>query len=178
VTLLRGERVVLRALAIDELDELIAGRAKVADMPKDTSPGARDRLRRRVENSGRFADGWLDLAIEVEGRLVGDIDARRWERATPPGNFEIGLSFFDLADRGRGYGSEAVSLLTGHLFDAHEAERVQAGTWVENTAMRRVLENVGFAFEGIMRAFMPSVRGRDDYALYAITRADWSARAG
>jgi RimJ/RimL family protein N-acetyltransferase len=39
--------------------------------------------------------------------------------------------------------------------------------------MRRVLEKLGFTFEGIMRAFMPAGDHREDFALYAITRAEW-----
>jgi RimJ/RimL family protein N-acetyltransferase len=44
--------------------------------------------------------------------------------------------------------------------------------------MRRVLEKLGFVFEGVMHAFMPAENGvRHDYALYAVTRADWEQRA-
>jgi hypothetical protein len=36
-------------------------------------------------------------------------------------------------------------------------------------------ERLGWTFEGVMRGFMPNAQGgRDDYALYAITKADWS----
>jgi RimJ/RimL family protein N-acetyltransferase len=52
---------------------------------------------------------------------------------------------------------------------------VQASTAADNTAMRRVLEKLGFAYEGTLRAFMPSENGRDDYVLYAVTRSDWEA---
>ena len=38
--------------------------------------------------------------------------------------------------------------------------------------MRRVFEKLGFAEEGILRSYMPSERGRDDYVMYAITKAD------
>ena len=37
---------------------------------------------------------------------------------------------------------------------------MQAGTWVENTAMRRVLEKLGYHCEGVMREFMPADEGR------------------
>ena len=41
-----------------------------------------------------------------------------------------------------------------------------------HAAMRRVFEACGFRFEGVMRSFMerPDGTGRDDYALYAVTR--------
>ena len=58
---------------------------------------------------------------------------------------------------------------------AHEgAERVQASTAADNTAMRRVLEKLGFVYEGTLRGFMPADGGWDDYVLYAVTRSDWA----
>ena len=48
-----------------------------------------------------------------------------------------------------------------------DAGRVQAGTALDNQPMRRVFTKLGFTEEGIMRAFMPSEAGRDDYVLYA-----------
>jgi RimJ/RimL family protein N-acetyltransferase len=42
--------------------------------------------------------------------------------------------------------------------------------------MRRVLERLGFTLEGVMRAFMAGPTGREDYALYGVTRSDWQTR--
>jgi RimJ/RimL family protein N-acetyltransferase len=79
-------------------------------------------------------------------------------------------------DRGKGYGREAVGLLTRWLFETAGAERVQAGTDVGNTAMRAVLEHLGFRLEGIMRAYGPMSDGtRRDGAMYAVLRSEWIA---
>src|SRR4051812_5004629 len=121
--------------------------------------------------------GRIELAVEAEGRLVGDVQARQPEHCLPAGVYEIGISLFSESDRGKGWGRDAVELLTTHLFAERAAERVQASTAVHNTAMRSVLERLGYREEGIMRAFMPTVAGaRDDYALYAVTRAEWRPR--
>jgi diamine N-acetyltransferase len=174
VTVLRGERVVLRPLRLDELDELVERRNEVEGIRLLREPGARERLRRQIERSGRFADGRIEFAIDVENRLAGTIDARCPERFMPPGVYELGIVLFDPADRGKGYGREAIRLLVRHLFEDRDAGRVQGGTALENRAMRRVFEQLGFTEEGVMRAFMPTPSGRDDYVLYAITREDWT----
>jgi RimJ/RimL family protein N-acetyltransferase len=158
----------------DELDELLAKREKLEGMPLLKGPDVRERLRRQIERSGRFVDGRLELAIEADGRLLGTIDARFPERFIPQGVYELGILLFDVGDRGKGYGGEAVELITRHLFEEREAGRVQAGTSLENVAMRRVFERLGFTEEGVMRAFMPTPDGREDYVLYAITREDWT----
>jgi RimJ/RimL family protein N-acetyltransferase len=170
---LRGERVLLRPFRPEEFDAVWEARGRMDDLPRRSTWADRRRLRRRLERSGAFAYGWLDLAIEVTGRLAGEIDARRPQRALPPGVFELGIGLYEPTDRGRGIGSEAVQLLTAHLFAELEAERVQASTAVGNRAMRRVFEKLGYLEEGVMRSFMPGVTERDDYVLYAITRKDW-----
>ena len=169
---LDGDRVSLRPLRPDELETVWQARLSDDTAPWMSSPQAYERLKTRVANSGSFVDGWLDLGIEAEGRLVGEIDARQPPRSMPQGVFELGISLFDTADRGRGLGTDAIRLLTRHLFREEEAARVQASTWVENHAMRRVFQKLGFTEEGILRSYMPSERGRDDYVLYAITEAD------
>ena len=128
----------------------------------------REHVVRRVERSGMFVDGHLELAIEVDGRLSGSIQARAPEQALPPGVCELGIELVPEA-RGRGAGTEAVRLLCTYLHE-NGYPRVQASTAVNNVAMRRALERAGFDFEGVQREYMPVEDGRADYALYALTR--------
>jgi diamine N-acetyltransferase len=145
--------------------------------PEDRRPRPSESFRRRLERSGKLWRGCLDLAIDREGRLIGEIQARTTPKQTlPTGVFEIGLVLYRQQDRGQGYGREAVELLTRWLFEAARAERVQAGTDVGNTAMPSVLEHLGFRLEGIMRAYGPISDGtRRDGAMYAVLRSEWTA---
>ncbi len=164
---LRGERVVLRPYREDELDVLLEDARASTTRLGELTP---ELLRLRIARSGRFVEGRLDLAIEVDGELVGSIEARAPAGAMPPGVCEIGIELFP-SERGRGLGTEAVRLLVRHLL-AGEFPRVQASTDVANTAMRRVLEKAGFAHEGTLRRYVPAGGGRIDYALYAVTDRD------
>jgi ribosomal-protein-alanine N-acetyltransferase len=172
-----GTRVRLRSLTLADVDALVA--AAESDPATFGSGGdeRRERLRKQVERNPTLEDGgFLDLAVEADGRLVGDIQARAPKNGMPPGVCEIGISLFADA-RGRGFGREAVALFTDYLL-REGLERVQSSTAVDNDAMRRVLERVGYTFEGVLRAFGPTADGgREDYAMYAVTRRDWNARA-
>ncbi len=175
MTVLEGPRLRLRPLREVEFDALWAAsqgwlRATGSDMDEAE---ARTRVRERIAASGAMTSDGIDLGIELDGRLVGDIQARTNRKAMPPGVLELGIDLFDPRDRGKGLGAEAVALLTAHAFDRLEAHRVQLGTDLENVAMRRVAERLGFACEGTMRAFMPTPDGPRDYALYAITKPDY-----
>lgn len=166
---LHGARVTLRPFRAEEHEQLVRLYRESAAFVGTVDEQA---LRRRIANSGRLIGGRLDLAIDVEAALVGNVDARHPPGALPPGVFELGIELF--ADvRGRGYGSEAIDLLTSHLFDEFGAGRVQASTSLGNEAMRRVFTKLGFREEGVMRAFMPSDDGRrDDFVLYARVAGD------
>lgn len=166
--------VRLRRIRGAEVDTLV--RARIDEAGTLAQPGpvpeldkVRGQLQERVAHSGEFFKGEILLGIEADGRLVGEIQARRPENAMPPGVFELGIGLFDEAERGKGIGSKAVALMAKRLVDEEGAHRVQAGTDLENVAMRKVLERLGFGFEGVMRGFMPSPGGPRDYALYGIT---------
>ena len=77
------------------------------------------------------------------------------------------------SERGKGYCSEAVSIMLDYLFLSKDTMRVQATTDVRNLASQKVLEKTGFKKEGTLRK-TGLVRGvwTDDY-LYSILREEW-----
>jgi RimJ/RimL family protein N-acetyltransferase len=161
--------VVLRPLRTQDTDQVLGSL-----MPWVTDGAAereiRENLRGRVAASGTMTERELLLGIETEGRLVGDVQARH--DGGPKGVFELGITIFDEADRGKGVGRQAVAAITSHLFAAEGAHRVQLTTDVANVAMRAVVERLGFGFEGVLRGFWPEPDGYHDYAMYAITKHD------
>jgi RimJ/RimL family protein N-acetyltransferase len=186
ITELQGKLIKLRPFKRGEVDEAWAGLALQDEAahprprPEDRRATPSDSFRRRLSRSGRLWRGCLDLAIDRRGRLVGQIGARTSPKQTlPSGVFEIGVGLYRQSDQGKGYGREAVELLTTWLFEQGRAERVQAGTAVDNDPMRLVLERLGFRFEGIMRAFGPMPDGtRIDGAMYALIKSDRTERPG
>ncbi|MGH2555082.1 MAG: GNAT family N-acetyltransferase [Actinomycetota bacterium] len=184
ITELRGKLIRLRPFAAADIDEAWRGLALQDEAahprprPEDRRPTPSESFRRRVSRSGRLWRGCLDLVIERRGRLVGQIGARTSPKQTlPSGVFEIGVGLYRPADRGKGYGREAVELLTTWLFEQGYAERVQAATAADNGPMRVLLQRLGFRLEGIMRAYAPMPDGtRSDGAMYAVLRSEWSNR--
>jgi ribosomal-protein-alanine N-acetyltransferase len=172
VTKLCGERVVLRPFRPEEIEAVLAWREREAGYFRAPDNSDEEHLRRRLALSGVMTRFELLLAIEGDGRLVGEIQARRAEGLTPGGVFDLGLEVYEPADRGKGYGTDATVLLTAHLFENVEAHRIQAWTAFENGAMRRVLEKAGFTFEGVLRGFRWAPDGLQDFAMYGMTRDD------
>jgi RimJ/RimL family protein N-acetyltransferase len=169
VRLARGP-VTLRPLDTKDLDQVLDS---LMPWVTDGAPEreVRENLRGRIASSGTMTERELLLGIEVDGRLVGDVQARR--DGGPKGVFELGITIFRATDRGKGVGRRAIALLTEHLFETAGAHRVQLTTDVANEAMRAVVERLGFGFEGTLRGFWPEADGPHDYAMYAITKGDF-----
>jgi RimJ/RimL family protein N-acetyltransferase len=184
IVVIGGGRILIRPFRSDELESWFAARLASAGDPTQlpASQPDRERLRERVERSGDMRDGALDLAIEFEGRLVGEIGTyREPDREIAPGLFFLSVALFDPADRGRGLGTEAVRLLCTWLFESAGATRIESGTAVSNGAMRAVFERLGFEFTGTW------TRWGVEWAQYAISRGEsrsesmrcsWTAPSG
>jgi RimJ/RimL family protein N-acetyltransferase len=135
----------------------------IAGLPHETA------FRARLQRSGLMENGWLDLAVDLDGVCIGRIQTFVPPgRTLPPGVYEVGIGLREHL-RGKGYGREALALLTGWLFEHAGAERVEAPTDPANVAMRTVFERVGWEFVETLHEF------DREWVMYAITRARWEA---
>jgi RimJ/RimL family protein N-acetyltransferase len=151
---IRGDRILLRPFRSEELERWFMARLSSADdrTQQPLGPPDRERLADRIERSGTLHDGTLDLAIETEGALIGEISTYAEPgREMRPGLFFLAIGLFLPEDRGRGYGSEAIQLLCDWLFRLAGADRIESATAVTNASMRGVFDKLGFRFEGIER---------------------------
>ena len=163
---IRGSRLLLRALQPDEIEEewqamVTADPMVIAELPEE---GA---FKARLRRSGHLEDGWLDLAIDLDGVSIGRIQTfvpSRW--TLPPGTFGVGIGLREDA-RGKGYGREALALLTDWLFEHATAEAVEASTDPANTAMRTVFRKAGWKPVGSL-----TEPGRE-WVMYRMTRQEW-----
>jgi RimJ/RimL family protein N-acetyltransferase len=128
-------------------------------------------FRARLRRSGHLVDGELDLAIDLDGTLIGRIQTFVPPgRPLPPGTFDVGIGLRDHA-QGQGHGRVALGLLTGWLFEHAGALVVEGSTDPANTAMRTVFERAGWTSAG------PVTELGREWAQYQITRDDWRARS-
>ena len=165
---IRGSRLLLRALQPGEIEEewramVTADPMVITELPQEA------RFKARLQRSGHLEDGWLDLAIDLDGVSIGRIQTFVPPgRALPPGTFELGIDLREEA-RNKGYGREALALLTDWLFEYAAAEAVGASTDPANVAMRTVFQRVGWKTAGSLTEF-----GRE-WVVYRITRREWEA---
>jgi RimJ/RimL family protein N-acetyltransferase len=131
-----------------------------------------DGLRQRAGAAGTWHDHGVEFGVLDAGRLVALVQAFHCPRVSSPGAYEVGVLVLEPAERGHGVGTAALSLLTELLFVERGAHRVHFLTDVDNVAMRRSGERVGFRLEGTVRGSVELDGVLHDDALYGLTRDD------
>jgi RimJ/RimL family protein N-acetyltransferase len=107
----------------------------------------------------------------ADGRLIGyaKLDGIGWAHGFA--RLELGIG--DPADRGRGYGSEALNLILRYAFDELNLHRVAAVTCSYNSGALHWLERTGFVTEVRQREAIKRTGQRWDLVHLAILRPEW-----
>lgn len=138
---------MMRAADVDRLveyrNEPGVARFQEWDMPFTDEMGAR-LITEQERLDGPTNGAWVQLAVELQRTVIGDVavGVRDGGRQTT-----IGYSISTHA-QGNGYATEAVGAVIDALFDHADVHRIVASIDPENGASRRVLEKLGFRFEG------------------------------
>jgi RimJ/RimL family protein N-acetyltransferase len=175
------ERLTVRAMRSSDVTTFTTYRnlPDVARYQDWELPYTRDLAHRLIDEmdgiNGPVAGEWVQLAIDVDGTLVGDLavyvdaDIR---------TAMIGYSL-DPAHQRLGYATEAAGGLIDRLFDRLHVHRVAATLDPANHASARVLERLGFRYEGrgVKAAYVRGEWADDDrYAVLVDERRAWRER--
>lgn len=116
----------------------------------------------------RFAFG-IYLHEQLVGRVSLDNVVRgAWQNAT------LGY-FVDNEHNGKGIATEAVRRTVSYGFEEATLHRVQAGVMPRNARSIRVLEKVGFRFEGVSLRYLQINGVWEDHNMYAVTVEEWTS---
>jgi ribosomal-protein-alanine N-acetyltransferase len=74
---------------------------------------------------------------------------------------------------GRGIAAEATAAVVRFVFAAYPVERLQSRVFVGNPASARVLEKVGFKYEGTLRSAVFRREQFHDLMMFALLRSEW-----
>lgn len=178
---LRTERLTLRALTAGDAPILAAYRndpevARYQDWDLPVSRRDADEfVASQAGATGPVPGDWVQIAIDHEGELAGDLAV-----GLDGGGALAMIGYTLRRDRQRmGIGREAVRALVDALFDRVGVHRVAATLDPLNVASARLLEQLGFRYEGCAKA-TAAVRGQwlddDRYAMLRSDRRAWLDR--
>ena len=170
VTMLEGNRVNLRVVEKEDLPLLASW---------NNDPEFGGEFESLEQSSLRDWEQWYDNPREREkwfiiekkdGTAVGQILYFPMKR-----HLQIGYIVVP-EERGKGYCTEAVTILVDYIFLSTDVVRIQSETSPDNVASQKVLEKTGFTREGVIRKSV-FVRGKWlDGVLYSVLREEWKAK--
>lgn len=106
---------------------------------------------------------------KVSDQLIGEVSLRIDRRSGEAMlSYWIGEPYW-----GRGYGTEAASLIVRYGFEDLRLGRIRARYSPKNVASGRVLQKVGLRYEGRSRRFNTKLGMPEDLALYGLSRDRW-----
>jgi RimJ/RimL family protein N-acetyltransferase len=184
--LVRGDRV---GLAAPEREEFVArwnryDDPRIAMIAAFQTAGSAAILKPPTTREHReavwqaVADGVLvpfDIRTTDDGSFVGEAGVSRvtW----PRGSGDVAAALFDPAERGRGYGTEAILLVLAYCFDALGFRRLTIRYLSVNQAVTRGVERsaaaVGARVVGIEREAEWAYGARRDRMLVEVLRDDF-----
>jgi RimJ/RimL family protein N-acetyltransferase len=174
---IRGTAVYLRPLEPEDVDLIhrwyqdAEYGALMGDRPSSLV-ARRTRLERRLAEPDPHVMS-LAMCLLADSRMIGRVDLFEIDPFNGSAGFGIGIG--DAADRGHGYGRDAVQALCDYVFGQLRLERLWLMTDADNLRAQHLYESVGFRHEGVARhAYYQDGRYQDDVRM-AILREDWRA---
>ena len=175
----RTERLVLRPLDDDDIEDVLAYRAR-AEVCRylQHEPMDRDEVESFVHEwesaTTVAADGdEIVLGVEFEHRVVGDV--RLHVGRIVDGQGEIGWAFHPRV-RGRGLATEAACSIIDAAFDELALHRVWAQLDPRNVASAALCERLGMRREALLREESWFKGAWGDLAIYGLLRDEWDSR--
>lgn len=175
MTVLHGSRCTVRPWRMSDAEPLVrhADNLNVARQLRDRFPHPYTRRHAAAFLKHASSPGGepTNLAIDIGGEAVGGIG---FVPGSDVERFSCEIGYWLSEDYwGRGIASEALSLLTAHLFEHLNMLRVFALPFADNAASIRVLEKAGYVREATLRASSVKFGQPKDQALFAIVNREW-----
>lgn len=169
---IKGEKVLLRAIELKDAEMLrtMMNDEAIEEMMWGYSfPVSEHQQKAWIERLP--ADNSVFRAIiEADGTAIGtiilsDIDLRN-------GNAEIHIKLADSAQRGKGYGTDAVRALVQYAFCELRLHCVYCHVKEDNIASQKMFEKCGFVQEGRLRGRVYRHGRFYDFFEYAVLNSD------
>jgi len=172
---LTGERVTLRPIRPDDLEQLHAWRLELATWGDTTEaapfPMTFETFRQWSEDVAKN-DGVM-FAVEAAGRLVGRAAMFAFDPLAR--HAEVGLALGP-EHRGLGYGREVLGMLLDFGFTHRNLHRIWLECSATNDRAVRAYRAAGFVEEGRLREHAWIDGAYVDVLRMAVLRRDWAAR--
>ncbi len=150
--MLVGHRVILRPFRKSDLDGLYELTSDVREIGEFWPLGCISEARwfKQFDDTAWWSNEFKVLLItDLNGRRLGALNVYKASHSYQ--GWELGYRIYKPEDRGKGYTTEAVRLITAYLFGQEPIDRIQIVLDPRNIGSRKVAEKAGYSLEGTLR---------------------------
>jgi ribosomal-protein-alanine N-acetyltransferase len=171
--LLQTDRLSLRPIRIEDASALFAARGdpevmRYWDWPAQESVAEVEAVfRAHIPELDAGETKWWTVALSPDGPAIGECDLS--EIDAHHARAELGF-LFARAHWGKGYAYEAARAAMAYGFNTLGLERLGARVHAGNDASVRLLERLGFAYEGRLKGHIVRDGARRDCLIYGRLR--------
>jgi len=174
---LETERLILRQLTLEDADFIFrhfsdsAVTQYLMDEPPVTEYAqAQEIIRFYLEPAGKTHNRW-GLVRKSDQQLIGTCGYHKWDKRYF--RAEIG---YDLSPGywGQGYMAESLRAVLQNGFQRMGLNRIDALVYIENDRSVRLLQQLGFKLEGILRDYFYLDGKFYDHYLFALLHKEWN----
>ena len=153
--MLRGSKIILRPIQETDIKKVIALSNDFSETGPywPLHPFTEQTLRCRYQDSSCWEEhSGLFLIVSPEDEILGHIN---FFKSSPyMAGYEIGYRLYKKADRGKGYGTEALALFSAYLFSIKAIPFLMVTAIEGNQASRRIAEKCGYRHIGTFPSFV------------------------
>ncbi len=172
-----GKRVMLREYQSEDFasigqwvnDVSVTRYLSTRFWPPQTTVDTQEFLSRMLQSSHNSFN--FVIADAQDARYIGQLDMFRVDWRLRQG--ELGMVIASAQDRGVGYGTEALELMSRFAFLTLGLERLELEVHMENAGAIRCYQKAGFVLEGVKRHAYYNDGHFSDIGIMSLLRQDW-----
>jgi [ribosomal protein S5]-alanine N-acetyltransferase len=171
---LQTPRLFLRPVQAGDAEAIFVARSNPEVMrfwdwpPAQSADEVRDVIQAHLAEIESGATEWWVVARTPRGPAIGECDLSEIDRHHR--RAEVGF-LFQREAWGQGFAREAMTRVMRYGFEDLGLERLWARFHAGNDASRRLLEALGFAYEGMLKSHVLRDGARRDCVLYGLNRS-------
>ena len=173
---IKGNKIFLRYITLDDIEEMIALFKLSLKFYKGliNPPLNFEDFKIYVERNLDETNECFVICQKIDNKIVGAINLSQIVRKAFQNaylGYSLGVNF-----TGKGYMSEAVSLISQHAFENLKLHRIEANVQPHNLASIKILQRCGFTKEGFSRKYLKIDDVWCDHERWAIIVEDWEEK--
>lgn len=172
--MLRGKKVILRAIEREDLKQLHALTQHVdlvllsdGEWQPSSLAAWEKHFEKHLEDQEQH-----QFIIEADGKVIGSVGLHPHANRRA-GSGELGVSIHDPEYIGRGYGRDAIETFLDWAFRIMNFRRIKLETLATNARALRCYEACGFQREGLLREDEYTDGAYQDTVVMGLLRSEW-----